>query len=153
MAGRLLAMVPRVTMPDVPITCDLPVCQVRIVREASPDRHERYGDLRQDRVLDSSGAFWCATRDDRAAGQIATLRVEQGRISEPDARRVFAWVAGTIDTNGTPSQGSSAPALDSVMVRRRGANWARLAEPTALGIRERWNRMAARLPDGCRPAS
>jgi hypothetical protein len=150
-AVRLIAIVPRLTMPDVAATCDLRVCQVRIVREIPPVRHEGYGDVRQDRLLDNTGAFWCARKDDRAAGQIATLRVERGWISEPDALRVFRWVAGTLETDRVPAQSTTEPAIDSVMVRQRGGNWIRVAESTARRVRERWNQIAPRLPEECRP--
>ena len=151
-AARLLALVPRLTMPEVAPTCGLPVCQVRIVREVAPARHERYGDVRQDLVLDGTGGFWCAAREDRPAGQIATLRVERGRIAEADAPRVLRWMLGTIDEAGSePADSPSARTADAVMVRGRDANWVRLPEPDARRVRARWNRMASRLPRECRP--
>ncbi len=97
LAARVLASLPRLTMPDVGTACESQACQVRIVRGVSPARHEQYGDVRQDRLLDVSGAFWCAAASaDEQAGGSATLRVERGTIAEPGAGRVFEWIAGGI---------------------------------------------------------
>jgi hypothetical protein len=149
-AARLLAVVPRLTMPDVAASCDLRVCQVRLMREVPPARHARYGDVQQDRLLDSTGALWCAIPADQPSSQIVTLRVERVRISEPDVLRVFRWVAGTIEPDGPLNESSPDRDLDQVMVRRRGGAWTRLAESDARGVRERWRQMAPRLPEACR---
>jgi hypothetical protein len=150
LAARLLAMVPRLTMPDVAANCDLSVCQVRLLRETPPPRHERYGDVRQDRVLDNTGAVWCAVRDAQAGRQIATLRVERVRISEADAPHVLSWVVGVVQSDKPPDRSSPDPDRDRVMVRGRGGEWRQFAESQANGIRARWDQIAARLREECR---
>ena len=153
MAARLLALVPRLTMPEVAPTCTLPICQVRILREVAPVRHEQYGDVRQDLLFDGTGGFWCAAKEDRPAGQVATLRVERGRIAETDAPRVYQVDPRRTSTKLLVSPTGSPPTRtpDAVMVRGPDASWARLPEPEARRVRARWNRMASRLPRACRP--
>ena len=150
LAARLLASVPRLTIPDVSPLCELRVCQVRILREVPPARHERYGDVRGDRVFDSTGAFWCAAQRDQPAGQIATLSVEHGTIAEPEALHVFQWAVGDVVTAGPASESLSDSALDRVMVRQRTGEWTPLAPRAAARVRDRWERIAARLPESCR---
>jgi hypothetical protein len=151
-AASLLAVVPRLTRPDVAPTCNLPVCQIRIVREVKPVRHEQYGELRQEMVLDATGVFWCAAGDGRPAGRTATLRVERGRIPEADAAQVFRWVLGTRNQAVPGIAGaSSGSAADAVLVRRRDADWAGLPDQAAQRVRARWRRLASGLPRECRP--
>jgi hypothetical protein len=126
----------------------MPVCQVRIVREVGPTRHEQYGDVLQDRLLDRTGEFWCAVREAQSASQIATLRVVRTRIATPNAEHVFDWLArGVAVDAATPSASDSA--VERVLVRAGGEDWAPLAERMAGTVRQRWNRIAASLPEAC----
>ena len=151
LAARVLASLPRLTMPDVGTACESQACQVRIVRGVSPARHEQYGDVRQDRLLDVSGAFWCAAASaDEQAGGSATLRVERGTIAKPGAGRVFEWIAGGIAADRSTSASSQDAVADRVMVRARDGTWRPVADRDAARVRERWARIAPALPESCR---
>jgi hypothetical protein len=150
LAARLLSLIPRLTLPDATANCELDACQLRLVREVPPAQHARYGDLRQDRVLDHAGVFWCAGKHDPQASQFATLRVERGRIREADALRLFRWVLGPIGTDSVAPERSGDLPLDRVLVRRRTGDWTPVPPADARGISERWDQIAARLPLECR---
>jgi hypothetical protein len=150
LAARLLAATPRLTMPAVSRYCTSPFCQVRIVREISPVRHEQYGDVRQDRLLDSTGAFWCATGIATSTAGTISLRVERGAIANADALRVFDWVIANVRAHQATSGSVRDPSLDRVMVRGRDGQWTPVVESIAVRVRERWNRIASGLPEGCR---
>jgi hypothetical protein len=134
--AEVLAEVPPQTPPAVASDCGRPVCQLRISQETPPRSHERYGEIRQDAVLDADGTFWCAKLDDANV-----LQVERGRIAKPDASRVFEWlVGGGNATAGHPYR---------VQIRGHGTAWMPASDSAAAS---RWMQIAAALPTACDPA-
>jgi hypothetical protein len=147
-AERILSQVPRLTAPESSPVCQRPQCQVRLLREVPPSRHERTGRVVQDIVLDRNGNFWCASAERDQRSQANTLRVERGAISPDNAGAVFEWL--TAGAGRTAARDPSSQTPDSVMMRGRAVDWAPLARPEANDVRRRWQLLAERLPAQCR---
>lgn len=147
-AARLLAHVPRLTLPDPSGTCIGQACQVRVLTQSPPTGHERFGRVRQDIVFDAGGAFWCARHDGQRNGQAIVLHVEHGRLAASGTATVFEWLIGSSDDLPAPS---GERAAHGVMYRGRDRAWVAVSGRTAHVIARRWRHLAARLPAECRP--
>jgi hypothetical protein len=151
LAAHVLAIVPHLGPPGIAPSCTGPVCQIRLVEEAPALTHDRYGTIRQDLMLDSSGSFWCAIPTGRSSDQPNTLRVVQGRIRSADAPAVWQWLIGEIAQDMHPlderSQVQRAPRLQT---RGVGADWTTVAASRATALASRWAQIAPHLPVPCR---
>jgi hypothetical protein len=149
LAERVLAEVVPVTPAHVAPSCSRPVCQLRLVLAVPPRRHERYGRIRHDVVIDASGAFACATPSSDPREAINVLRVVGGRIASRDAGAVFEWLtAGVDDVPAVPAPADGL-AASGVVVRGRSGPWSRPTTTQATAIVERWAQIAPRLAPAC----
>jgi hypothetical protein len=146
-ARQVVLQVPRLTAPDVSPDCRRRVCQVRLLRQEAPARHERTHTALQDIVFDQSGAFWCASGNREQQAQANTLRIERGSIAQGDAAGVFAWL--TEDAERGMADDRSSPISEEVMARSLGSDWIRLNSSESAVLRTRWQQIAARLSPGC----
>ena len=102
LARRVMANVPPLTPAALGSPCSRPVCDVRLVRSAPARRHERYGQIAQDIVINASGAFSCATASPDRRETPNVLRVVSGRVRAADAGALFDWLAAGLHRPAGP---------------------------------------------------
>ena len=150
LARRVMATVPPLTPAALGSLCPRPICDVRLVRSAPARRHERYGRIAQDIVINASGAFSCATASPDRGETPIVLHVISGRVRAADAGALFDWLAAGLHGPAGPRVPDDGLAASGVVVRGSGGVWTRVATPQATAMWMRWAHIARRLPPACR---
>ena len=151
LASQLLAEVPPLTPPAVASHCQGSACQIRILQEAAPRSHERYGEIIQDVMLDADGSFWCAKRDQEQTDNPNILHVDRGHIAKPDALPVFTWLIGDAGQRVTIPRGAvvSDKLIDRIQLRADSSDWVPVNDIAAAATSNRWRQIAPKLPPAC----
>jgi hypothetical protein len=143
-ARRVLADLPSLAPPAVSPACDAAICQVRLFEGSAPIGHAESGVTRRDVILDSAGALWCAAASSGPGGMEGVLHVERAHIQAQDAPRVFAWLMRGVSDSNPPA------AESDIMIRGAGSDWRAVARDHRSSVRNRWQKLAAGLPQICR---